>query len=147
MGADGHSRLLPDGPREHQYGAQQHRQYRHWDPHCRAGTLHPHAPQVELHMRQLTPRSEAVMGRMSCDLPGPKTTRRLDGETAQTGTEDAGCRIGGVPSPQARRRHAHRSLSEPVAVVRLAEDASTLDSVADRPDGIQVARSPALGKP
>jgi len=135
----GRSELLTDRPREHEPGPQQHRQDGHWDPHCRAGALHTDAPQVELHVRQLAPRSETVMGGMSCDLPGPKTARRLGGEAAQAGSEDAGGGVGGVSSPQAGRRHAHRSLSEPVAVVRLAEDASTLDSVAVRPAAVQVA--------
>ena len=135
----GRSELLTDRPREHEPGPQQHRQDGHWDPHCRAGALHTDAPQVELHVRQLAPRSETVMGGMSCDLPGPKTARRLGVEAAQTGPEDSSGGVGRVSRPQTRRRNAHRLVSKPLAVVRLAEDASTLDSVAVRPAAVQVA--------
>ena len=95
-------------------------------------------------MRQPPPRTEAVVRRMRGDLPGPKAARRLDGEAAQTGAQDAGGRVGGVAGPQPRSRDARRYLSQSLAVVRLAEDASTLEAVADRPGVSQVARQTAL---
>ena len=85
-----------------------------------------------------------MVGWMRGDLPGPEATRRLDREMAQTGTQNAGGGVGGVAGPQPRSRDARRCLSEHLAVVRLVEDASTLESVADRPGGSQVTRQAAL---
>ena len=92
-------------------------------------------------MRQSSPRTEAVMRRVRGDLSGPKAARRLDGEAAQTRTQYAGCWVGWVAGPQPRSRDARRYLSKPLAVVRLVEDASTLESVADRP-GSQARGNP-----
>ena len=78
-----------------------------------------------------------MMRRMRGDLPGPQTARRLGWETAQGGSEDASFGVRGVLAPQAGRWHARRCWWPALAVVRLAEDASTLDSVGAVPAAVR----------
>jgi len=88
-----------------------------------------------------------MMRRMGCDLARPKTARRLTIKAARRGSQYQCGRIRRVSGPQAEGRNPLDTLMEHLAVERLAEDASTLDSVADRACGRQIAQPPALAQP